>query len=72
MSEVIDKEVEERLLSMMREKPAKLISYFNLIIGREMVSANAGSMIFTQELSIEDKRYEIKIKAYKKEIKSKK
>lgn len=69
--ENFDKEVEKRLISMMQEDPKKLMQYFTLISGRELVKVNATHLDMSAEATIEGERYEIKhtIEVIKKEIK---
>lgn len=65
----VDKAVEKRLLTMMKENPAGLLLYFLSIAGREAVEANAETLDLKTEATFNGKRYEIKAKVSAKEIK---
>jgi hypothetical protein len=55
-----DKDVEKRLLSMMEEKPQRLLMYFLSIVGREIVKINATDLELSQHMDIEGSRYKVK------------
>lgn len=54
-----DKEIEARLLSMMKEDPAKLIKYFLLILGRDAVKSNITDFTLSQHMDVDGKRYKV-------------
>lgn len=64
-----DKEIEQRLISMMRENPSGLIIYFLAICGREMESSNAETMTISTEATFNKKRYNVSGKITAKQIK---
>jgi hypothetical protein len=55
-----DKDIEKRLVSMMEERPERLLMYFLSILGREMVKTNATDLELSQHMDIEGKRYKVK------------
>ncbi len=63
-----DKEIEKRLISMMKENPSKLLIYFLVICGREMEEANAETMDLKTESTFNEKRYKVSAKITLKEI----
>jgi hypothetical protein len=56
----IEQEAEKLLLSMMEEKPERLLMYFLSILGREMGKTNATDLQLSQHMDIEGKRYKVK------------
>lgn len=63
-----DAEIEKRLISMMKENPSGLIIYFLAICGREMESANAGTMTISTEATFNKKRYKVTGKITAKQV----
>ena len=66
----IDDQIEERLVKMMRENPARVMMYFVTIAGKESVLANAAHMTLSTEATIEGKRYKITTITKVKKIKN--
>ena len=64
-----DKEIEKRLVSMMKENPTGLIIYFLCICGREMESSNAETMDINTEATFNKKRYKVSGKITIKKLK---
>lgn len=68
-TEKIEKDVEKRLVEMIKERPSDLMMFMMIHMGKMVVETNAGSMELKQQSTFNGQRYEIKAKITVKKVK---
>lgn len=56
-----DKAAQSLLAKMFKEEPVKIVQFCLTLIARDLVAANATDAEFSQEMTVGDKRYKVKI-----------
>lgn len=67
----IEKSVEKKLLSMIKDNPTQLIMWMMIQMGKMVVESGASTLDLKQESTFDGQRYEIKAKITSKKIKPK-
>jgi hypothetical protein len=60
VEQLSDEGIEQRLLSMMKENPSRLINYFVLIAGKEVLKAHGKSLVVSNEFTENDTRFAVR------------
>ena len=64
-----NEEVDVFVSNLFKEDPMALVTFILIVLGKEMIAANAETMDIKTESTLEGKRFEIKCKARIKKIK---
>lgn len=67
--EGIDDAVEKKLLQMLEEKPANMMMWMLIQMGKTVLKTNAGEMKLKQKATLDGQRYEITAKITVKKVK---
>jgi hypothetical protein len=66
---VTDEQIEDYVVKLMKNNPAKFVQYALLVIGKDIFKTNASEFKFSQEADLEKgRRFKISVKGTIKEI----